>query len=89
MTDKTSNNAFVPATPAQVALALAQADGALAAEERRIDPTDRAASDAAIAAAMRGEISFDDAVAAGLALVPADSPRAGSIDGDDLGDLEG
>lgn len=57
---------FIPATDEQVARALAQADGVLAAADRRLDPAARAASDAAIAAAMRGEQSFDEAVAAGL-----------------------
>lgn len=54
------------ATGDQIAQALATADGALAAAGHRMDPADRAASDAEIAAAMRGEISFDEAVAAGL-----------------------
>ncbi|WOC14333.1 hypothetical protein [Gordonia sp. MP11Mi] len=53
-------------TDDQIARALARADGALAAAGHRLDPADRAASDAEIAAAMRGEITFDDAVAIGL-----------------------
>lgn len=56
----------IPATDDPIARALAQADGVLAAAEHHLDPADRAASDAEIAAAMRGEQSFDDAVAAGL-----------------------
>lgn len=58
-----------PATDDQITRALAQADGVLAADQRTLDPADRAASDAAIGAAMRGEQSFDDAVAAGLARI--------------------
>ena len=59
----------IPATDDQIALALAQADGVLAAGEHTLSPADRAAADAEIAAAMRGEISFDEAVAAGLARI--------------------
>lgn len=58
-----------PATNDQIAAALAAADGALAAAEHTMSLADRAASDAEIAAAMRGEISFDDAVATGLARI--------------------
>ncbi len=61
---------FIPATDDQIARALARTDGILAAAEgRTMDPADRAASDAEIAAAMRGEITFDEAVAAGLARI--------------------
>ena len=58
-----------PATNDQIGHALAQADGVLAAADHHLDPADRAASDAEIGAAMRGEQSFDDAVAAGLARI--------------------
>ena len=60
---------FIPATDEQINHALAQADGVLAAAEFTMSPDDRAASDAEISAAMRGEQSFDDAVAAGLARI--------------------
>lgn len=56
-------------TDDQIARALAQADGVLAAGGRGLDPIDGAASDAEIAAAIRGEITFDEAVAAGLARI--------------------
>ncbi|HNP55916.1 MULTISPECIES: hypothetical protein [Mycobacteriales] len=69
-----SDPGFTPATDAQIALALAQADGALAAAGHYLDPADRAASDAEIPAAMRGEQSFDDAVAAGLARITGKDP---------------
>ena len=65
----THDPGFIPATDEQIALALAQADGVLAAADRRLDPAARAASDAEISAAMRGDQSFDDAVAAGLARI--------------------
>ncbi len=70
----THDPGFIPATDEQIARALAQADGVLAAAEHHLDPAERAASDAAIAAAMRGEISFDDAVAAGLARITGTDP---------------
>lgn len=57
------------ATDDQIARALATADGVLAAAGHTMDPADRAASDAEIAAAMRGKQSFDQAVAAGLARI--------------------
>lgn len=63
-----------PATDDQITQALAQADGALAAAGHRLDPADRAASDAEIAAAMRGEVSFDEAVAAGLKRITGKDP---------------
>lgn len=60
---------FIPATDEQIDRALAAADGVLAAAGHRLAPADRAASDAEMAAAMRGEITFDEAVAAGLARI--------------------
>lgn len=65
---------FIPATDERIARALAQADGVLAAADHHLDPADRAASDAEIGAAMRGERSFDDAVAAGLARITGKDP---------------
>ena len=64
----------IPATDDQIARALAQADGVLVAASHYLDPADRAASDAEIAAAMRGEITFDEAVAAGLERITGKDP---------------
>lgn len=58
-----------PATDEQITRALAQADGALAAAGHVLSPDDRAFSDAQIGAALRGEQSFDDVVAASLAWI--------------------
>ena len=65
---------FIPATDEQINHALTQADGVLAAAEFTMSPDDRAASDAEIGAAMRGEISFDEAVLAGLARITGTDP---------------
>lgn len=61
------SESFIPATDEQIDRALGAADGALAAASIVLSPEDKTASDAEIAAAMRGQISFDEAVAAGLA----------------------
>lgn len=58
-----------PAEPDQIRRALDTADGVLALADRTLDPAERAASDAEITAALRGETTFDEAVAAGLARV--------------------
>lgn len=64
-----------PATPEQIAHALAAADGVLAAAGHHMDPADRAASNAEIARALRGEISFDEAIAAGLERIKRQEPQ--------------